>query len=83
MNKRILSVTLCLIIILCLLPTKSMASPIYTYDSTHTNGEIIVHVLRDSNWQEAGKLSYGRFIQEKKLEILELESSKGFVKLKL
>ncbi len=60
-----------------------MASPIYTYDSTHTNGEIIVHVLRDSNWQEAGKLSYGRFIQEKKLEILELESSKGFVKLKL
>ncbi len=83
MFKKILSIVLCLILVLSLLPTTSIASSTHSNDSNQVNGEIIVYILKDNKWLEAGRLAFGRFVQEKKLEILDLKSFEGFVTLKL
>jgi hypothetical protein len=47
------------------------------------NGELMIYLLKDSSWQEAGSLSYDRFLRERKIDLAGIISSTDTVTLRL
>jgi hypothetical protein len=52
-------------------------------DKMKPQGKYVIHVLNGGKWEEAGGLTYDRFLRERELDLSKLPRSSGEIKVKL
>jgi hypothetical protein len=87
--KKITAVTLCIMLILALIPVTSFAESVSNNSTavtnsrevTQSNGDLVVYMFKDNSWQVAGSLSYDSFSSKKELRLTDLPNAEVRVKI--